>query len=280
MEALGGFLSVGTQMKVERPRKACAVTPCIDIDGPTVLLDDGAFRRVATVEEWRDCADRVLSIWDSGEILSGFGEFLENNKELVPSAYNRDWWAADLVAALGHPEQPVGFAELLGLDRTELPPGMPFNGAIERGGESALDRSWRQRNWFLYLRDMEVEWESARAMNLEYGTAVPPPWNLWWSDMPMSCAPSSMEEPTSASMTVGANDIGMSDHHKFHGGGTAVPYSRFMARADSHSTSMSRRYRNQFRWRQLRSSALSPPRSMAPLKGISGGSSVLSKPSI
>ena len=93
-------------------------------------------------------------------------------------------------------------------------------------------------------------------------------------------APSSMEEPTSASMTVGANDIGMSDHHRFHGGGTAAPYSRFMARADFHSTSMSRRYRNQSRWRQLRSSALSPPRSMAPLKGIPGGSSDLSMPSI
>ena len=29
MEAAGGFISVGTQMKIERPGKACAVTPCI-----------------------------------------------------------------------------------------------------------------------------------------------------------------------------------------------------------------------------------------------------------
>ena len=40
MEAHGGFISVGTQLKTERPGKACAATPCIDLDGPTVLLRD------------------------------------------------------------------------------------------------------------------------------------------------------------------------------------------------------------------------------------------------
>ena len=204
MEALGGFLSVGTQMKVERPGKACAVTPCIDIDGPTVLLDDGAFRRVATVEEWRDCADRVLSIWDSGEILSGFGEFLENNKELVPSAYNRDWWAADLADALDHHEKTDRFAELLDISRDALPPGIPFNGAIERGGESSLERNWRRRDWYLFLRDMELGWEQSRAIAQEFGTAVPPPWNLWWSDMPMSFAPTVIEALVSSTMEDGA----------------------------------------------------------------------------
>ena len=33
-----GFLAVGTQMKVERPGKAAAVTPAVDIEGPMVLL--------------------------------------------------------------------------------------------------------------------------------------------------------------------------------------------------------------------------------------------------
>ena len=97
MEAAGGFLSVGTQMKIERPGKACAVTPCTDIEGPMVVLEDGEFRRVHTLDEWRLIRERVVSVWDNGEILMGFGEFLENNKNLVPSAYNRDWWAADLL---------------------------------------------------------------------------------------------------------------------------------------------------------------------------------------
>ena len=88
MEAAGGFLSVGTQMKIERPGKACAVTPCTDIEGPMVILGDGEFRRVHTLDEWKLIRERVVSVWDNGEILMGFGEFLENNKNLVPSAYN------------------------------------------------------------------------------------------------------------------------------------------------------------------------------------------------
>ena len=46
-----GILSVRTQMKIEGPGKACAVTPCVDIDGPTVLLSNGEFVRVRSQEE-------------------------------------------------------------------------------------------------------------------------------------------------------------------------------------------------------------------------------------
>ena len=193
MEAHGGFISVGTQMKTERPGKACAATPCIDLEGPTVLLKDGSYRRISTVEEWRSCSDNVITIWDSGEILSGFGEFLENNKKLVPSGYNRDWWAADLADALDHPDKVEVFAAMLGVSRDILPLGIPFNGAIKRGGESDFARSLRKRDWQLYLRDMELTWEQVCHAIREFGAAVPPPWNLWWSDMPMSFAPQLIE---------------------------------------------------------------------------------------
>ena len=189
MEAMGGFLAVGTQMKVERPGKAAAVTPTIDIDGPTVLLENGTFHRIDSIEEWRDVADRVLSIWDSGEILIGFGEFLENNKELVPSAYNKDWWAADLAESLNQPNKVEKFAEIIAVNRNHLPPGLPFNGAISRGGESPLERSLRRRDWNRYLRSLELNWEQNQTICLEFGTSSPPPWNPWWSDLPLSFAP-------------------------------------------------------------------------------------------
>ena len=158
MEAAGGFLSVGTQMKIERPGKACAVTPCTDIDGPMVILDDGEFRRVHTLDEWKLIRERVISVWDNGEILMGFGEFLENNKNLVPSAYNRDWWAADLLDSLDHPQKVSTFAEIMGVGLDTLPKGLPFNGAINRGGEEALEREWRKREWYLFLRDIAVSY--------------------------------------------------------------------------------------------------------------------------
>ncbi len=189
MEAMGGFLSVGTQMKIEGPGKACAVTPCADIDGPTILLEDGAFVRIENEEQWINCREQLLSIWDSGEILLGFGEFLENNKRLIPSSYSIDWWAVDIAESLDSHEKVESFAGLIGLSRDELPPGIPFNGAINRGGEDPLDRSWRHRDWIACIRSMDLDWEQIKSISENYGTAVPPPWNLWWSDLPIQFIP-------------------------------------------------------------------------------------------
>jgi len=186
MKAAGGFLSVGTQMKIERPGKACAVTPCAEIEGPMVILDNGEFRRVDAMEDWEKIEERVISIWDNGEILIGFGEFLENNKSLVPSAYNRDWWAADLAESLDQPHKVIEFAEIMGLDVGQLPSGLPFNGAVSRGGEDPLEREWRKRAWYVYLRDLKLDWVQSKKIGESFGTAVPPPWNLWWSDLPIS----------------------------------------------------------------------------------------------
>ena len=122
MEAMQGFLAVGTQMKVERPGKAAAVTPAVDIEGPMVLLKDGGFHRIDSMEEWNSIKDNVVRLWDSGEMLVGFGEFLENNKNLVPSPYNKDWWAADLSENLDQPQKVEEFASIIGVSREHLPP--------------------------------------------------------------------------------------------------------------------------------------------------------------
>ncbi len=189
MEAMGGFLSVGTQMKIEGPGKACAVTPCIEIDGPTVLLKDGGFLRVSNLEEWEKCESELDTIWDAGEILLGYGEFLENNKSLAPSSYSIDWWSVDLADSLDSPEKVVSFAEILGIERGGLPPGVPFNGAINRGGESNLERSIRKRDWIAFLKDLSLSWDDITRVCKSFGTAVPPPWNHWWSDLPVQFVP-------------------------------------------------------------------------------------------
>ena len=186
MEAMGGFLAVGTQMKMERPGKACAVTPCTEIDGPTVLMNDGEFRKIRNLDDWRLNVPNVKSIWDSGEILIGYGEFLENNKKLVPSSYNKDWWASDLSESLDMPIKVEKFAEIINQDLQSLPKGLPFNGAIKRGGEDPNDRKWRKRNWIIFLRKLELDWTQIKHVSNKFGTAIPPPWNLWWSDLPIT----------------------------------------------------------------------------------------------
>ena len=42
MIVLDRFVATGTQLKVERPGKAAAITPCDYIDGPIVKLLDGS----------------------------------------------------------------------------------------------------------------------------------------------------------------------------------------------------------------------------------------------
>ena len=189
MEAMGGFLAVGTQMKIEGPGKACAVTPCIEIEGPTVLMKNGEFLRVSTEGQWNECEGGLDSIWDAGEILVGYGEFLENNKPLVPSSYSVDWWAVDIADSLDTHEKVEKFSDILGMKRSELPPGMPFNGAIKRGGESPLERNWRRRDWISFLKKLDISWLQIQEISISYGSSVPPPWNHWWSDLPIQFVP-------------------------------------------------------------------------------------------
>lgn len=92
MEVLGGFLAVGTQMKTERPGKAAGIVPVDSIDGPTVRLSNGDVCRIDDLETLASLPAEINCILDVGEILISFGEFLENNHQLVPPAYGEEWW--------------------------------------------------------------------------------------------------------------------------------------------------------------------------------------------
>ena len=111
LHILGNFLAVGTQMKTERPGKACGVVPVDTIQGPTVRLKNGDVLRVDDAPTALKLAADIDKILDVGEILISFGEFLENNHPLVPSAYCEEWWI--LEGGTRHPEseeEAIAFA--------------------------------------------------------------------------------------------------------------------------------------------------------------------------
>ncbi len=108
LHILGDYLAVGTQMKVERPGKACGVVPCTSIEGPTVRLTSGEVRRIDTLDEANKYYDDVEYILDIGEMLISFGEFLENNHVLMPPSYCEEWWVQE-----GGPRHPNSEAEAL-----------------------------------------------------------------------------------------------------------------------------------------------------------------------
>jgi len=99
MIVLRNFVAVGTQVKLEYPGKATAMALCDTIEGPIVELTDGSVIAVHDADRARAIVGRIRRIVDLGEILVPFGEFLENNRALMPGAYSLDWHLAELVKA-------------------------------------------------------------------------------------------------------------------------------------------------------------------------------------
>jgi len=93
MYMLDSFITVGTQMKTERPGKGTIGTPCDQIEGPIVLLQNGDLIQINDVKSIRRDVKQII---DLGEILIPYGEFIENNSLLPDSSYVSEWWIQDL----------------------------------------------------------------------------------------------------------------------------------------------------------------------------------------
>src|SRR3989442_6165729 len=100
MEILGGFVAVGVQMRTERPGKAGIVT-AVDSVAPTVVrMMDGSVVRIDNPSEARAVKDRIDRILFLGDLIVGYGEFLENNRPLIPSGFVEEWWGQLLAEKL------------------------------------------------------------------------------------------------------------------------------------------------------------------------------------
>lgn len=100
MVLLDDFIAIGTQLKVERPGKAAAITPCSALDASTVLLQNGSVQYVNDVNLARKIRKDVKEILYMGDILFNFGDFSENGHILVPPGYCEEWWVQELELAI------------------------------------------------------------------------------------------------------------------------------------------------------------------------------------
>ncbi len=92
MIALGKFIAVGTQLRLEKPGKAGIAATVDSIEPPIVRLKDGSVVRLSDPKRTETLLDSVDEILFLGDILIGFGEFLENNRPLLPSGFVEEWW--------------------------------------------------------------------------------------------------------------------------------------------------------------------------------------------
>ena len=86
------FIAVGTQLKIEKPTKGCAVASCDSIEGPIVKLYNGNVLQVKTKDEAKKIYKDVEEIIYLGDILFPFGDVLNRGANLIKAGYVEEWW--------------------------------------------------------------------------------------------------------------------------------------------------------------------------------------------
>ena len=95
-EILDHTIAVGTQIKINIPGKGATVAFVDSIETPTVRLKNGNVVKIQDVKHGIQIKNEIEKILHLGDILISFGDFLENNAQLVPSAYVEEFWVEEL----------------------------------------------------------------------------------------------------------------------------------------------------------------------------------------
>lgn len=96
MRITDDFIATGVQLKVERPGKACAITPCDTVRGPIVKLKNGDVVEISDEEDALEIRRNIKEVIFLGDILFCYGDFVENGSNLVPPGYVPEWWILEL----------------------------------------------------------------------------------------------------------------------------------------------------------------------------------------
>ncbi len=103
-EILDHVIAVGTQIKLDIPGKAATVAFVDSIDTPVVRLANGNVVKIRDTAHGIQIKPHLEKILHLGDILVSFGDFLENNAELVPTGYVEEFWAEELKEAVARYE--------------------------------------------------------------------------------------------------------------------------------------------------------------------------------
>lgn len=95
-EILDHTIAVGTQIKLDIPGKAATVAFVDSLDTPIVRLADGNVIKIKNTSHGLKIKNQIEKILHLGDILISYGDFLENNAELVPTGYVEEYWIEEL----------------------------------------------------------------------------------------------------------------------------------------------------------------------------------------
>ncbi len=95
-EILDHTIAVGTQIKIDIPGKGATVAFVDSIETPIVCLKNGNVVKIKDVLHGIEIKKEIKKILHLGDILISFGDFLENNAQLVPTGYVEEYWISEL----------------------------------------------------------------------------------------------------------------------------------------------------------------------------------------
>ena len=95
-EILNHTIVVGTQIKIDIPGKGATIAFVDSIETPTVRLKNGNVVKIRDVKHGLKIKNEIEKILHLGDILISFGDFLENNAQLIPSGYVEEFWIEEL----------------------------------------------------------------------------------------------------------------------------------------------------------------------------------------
>ena len=95
-EILDHTIAVGTQVKIDMPGKGATVAFVDSIETPIVRLKNGDVVKISNIQHGIQIKNEIEKILHLGDVLISFGDFLENNAQLVPSGYVEEYWNEEL----------------------------------------------------------------------------------------------------------------------------------------------------------------------------------------
>ena len=96
MYVMKNYIATGTQLKVERPGKGAAFTPCDRIEGPIIKIKDGSVIRLEDNDQTKQYIKEIEEVLFLGDVLINYGDFFDRAHALVPAGYCEEWWIQEL----------------------------------------------------------------------------------------------------------------------------------------------------------------------------------------
>ena len=142
-EILDHTIAVGTQVKIDIPGKGATVAFVDSIETPTVRLLNGDVVKIRDVQHGIEIKNKIEKILHLGDILITFGDFLENNAQLIPSGYVEEIWIEELKQIISKSEPKNQYLEQF---LTKLP-------SVEEASKISIDFHFPLHPHYLYYWD-------------------------------------------------------------------------------------------------------------------------------